>query len=142
MKKQTINQPLYTEELEKLQLDSAEQEAQQILEEDLVPSPSALQKYNQLVPNGAERILTIIEAERKHRRKMEKSKLDGRNVIRILGTIFGFVLGIITIVAVMDSGDSRFAFALLWAATVVILGIVFSSFIKEKLGGRSEGRDY
>ena len=142
MKKQAINQPLYTEELEKLQLDSAEQEVHQLIEEDLVPSPSALQKYNQLVPNGAERILTMIEAEKKHRRKMEKSKLDGRNVIRILGTIFGFVLGLITVISIMDSGDSRLMFVFLWVATVVILGIVFSSFIKEKLGGRREGRDY
>jgi len=57
MKKQPINQPLYSEELEPLQLDQTEQELRQLIEADLVPSPSEFQKYNQIIPNGAERIL-------------------------------------------------------------------------------------
>ena len=66
MKKQPIDQPLHAEELERLHLNQTEEEIQQLLESDLVPSQSELQKYNQLMPNGAERILTIIEEEKKH----------------------------------------------------------------------------
>ena len=72
MKKNSINQPLYTEELEKLELNPTEQAVRQLIDQDLVPSPSELQKYDRLLPNGADRILTLIEDEKKHRRKMEK----------------------------------------------------------------------
>jgi len=142
MKKRPVNQPLYTDELEQLSLDPSEQEVRQLIEADLVPSPSELQKYNQLMPNGADRILTIIEKERKHRHKMEKSKLDGRNVTKIISSAFAFVLGLFMIIWVMKSHDSRLGFALIWAGTVIVLGLIFSSFIKDKLGGGREERDF
>jgi len=133
MKETAINQPLYTEELEKLQLGLAEQEVRQIIEEDLVPSPSVLHKYNQLVPDGADRILKLIEEEKKHKRKMEKSKLDGRNVVKILIILFGFALGLITVIAVMDTRDSSLGFALMWVGMVVIIAAIFVFFNKDKL---------
>jgi len=142
MKKSAINKPLYKEELEKLQLDSAQQQVRQIIEEDLVPSPSELQKYNQLVPDGADRILKLIEEEKKHKRKMEKSKLDGRNVVKILSIIFGCALGLITVISVMNTRDSRMGFALMWAGMVVIIAAIFISFNKDNLKGGNDSENY
>ncbi len=135
MKKNSINQPLYTEELEKLELNPTEQAVRQLIDQDLVPSPSELQKYDRLLPNGADRILTLIEDEKKHRRKMEKKNKDGRIAIRILSLCFGFVISLITVIAVVETGDSRLVFALMWAGIVIILGITFASFIKGKIKG-------
>lgn len=142
MKKQPINQPLYLGELERLQFDQAEQEIHKVIEADLVPSSSELQKYNQMIPNGAERILTIIEEEKKHRRKIEKSKQDVRNVTKILSMIFGFVLTLLLFISTMRFGVSRFEFILLWSVTLVILGLIFAPYIKESMGNRSAHRDY
>jgi len=136
MKKQPINQPLYSEELEKLQLDQTEQEIHQLIEADLVPSPSELHKYNQMMPNGADRILRMIEEERKHRHNMEKSKQNGRNVTKILSMIFGFVLTMLMVISAMESGISRLEFVFLWAITLVILGLIFATFIRENWGRR------
>ena len=142
MKKTPINQPLYTEELEKLQLEQIDKEVHQLIEDDIVPSAHELMKYNQLLPNGADRILTLIEQEKKHRRKIEKNKLDINSAVRIFKMAFGFVLGLLTVIAVLNSKDSRLVLALLWASTVIALGTIFSSFLKDKFKGGGAEQEY
>ncbi len=63
-----------------------------------LPPPSALEKYNEIIPNGAERIMAMAEEQSKHRRELEKMALqtDSRN--SLLGIIAAFSLGAITIV--------------------------------------------
>jgi len=140
MKKQPINQPLYSEELEPLQLDQTEQELRQLIEADLVPSPSEFQKYNQIIPNGAERILTIIEEEKRHRRKMQNNKQNIRNTTKIFSMIFGFVLTLLMFISTMNAGVTRPEFMLLWSVTLVFLGLIFAPSIKELLVDRRDNQ--
>jgi len=141
MKKQSINQPLYTEELDPIQLDQTEEELRKLIEEDLVPSTSEFQKYNQMIPNGADRILKIIEEDRLHRRKMDKRKQEGRYITKILSIIFGFGLTSVMVLSAMTDGITRFEFMLLWVITLVILGLIFATFIKENLVSNRQERD-
>lgn len=126
------------EELERLQLDEKEHELRKLIEVDSMPSPSEFQKYNQMIPNGAERILTIIEEEKRHRHNMEKSKLNARTTTKI----FGFMLTLLMFYSTMNSGVTRLEFMLLWAVTLGILGLIFAPIIKENLDGRRNGRNY
>lgn len=59
-----------------------------------IPPPNILSEYSQIIPNGAERIMAMAEAQSEHRRKLETKalKTDSRN--SLLGVIFAFILGI------------------------------------------------
>lgn len=41
-----------------------------------LPPPSALDQFNQIIPNGAERIMRMVEQEQAHRIKHEESSLQ------------------------------------------------------------------
>lgn len=64
-----------------------------------IPPPSFLKEYEEILPNAADRILTMAEKQGEHRRFMEKTwlKLSNREVH--FGQILGFLIGVIAIVA-------------------------------------------
>jgi len=139
MKKEQTNQSLYSEELEQLNFDQAEQEARELFEQDKLPSPFELEKYNQLIPNGAERILNIIEDERIHRREMERKELKKRSNTNNLRIIFGFLFGFFFLIFVNISG-SGVSYLLVWAAMIVMLVMVFAPYLKDKLVKTDESK--
>jgi uncharacterized membrane protein len=63
-----------------------------------LPSPEVLEKYGQIIDGGPERILVMAEEQSKHRRELEAKALqiDSRN--SLLGIIFAFVLGLVTVI--------------------------------------------
>ena len=61
MKKQQTDQSLYSEELDQLDFDQNEQEIRELFERENLPTASELEKYDQLMPNGAERLFNLIE---------------------------------------------------------------------------------
>jgi uncharacterized membrane protein len=50
-----------------------------------IPPAAELAKYNQLIPDAAERILAMAEAESMHRRECEKSQISKTFTSHILG---------------------------------------------------------
>lgn len=82
-----------------------------------IPSPEVLEKYNQILPGAAGRIITMAEGEGNHRRAQEKKQLasdsdarkfaletDRQTIVRSFdiqrrGQWLGFVIGTITISA-------------------------------------------
>ena len=64
-----------------------------------LPPPGTLAQYNEIIPNGAERIMVMAEEQSKHRRELEKIalKTDSRN--SFLGVLSAFILGLATIIA-------------------------------------------
>lgn len=65
-----------------------------------LPPPAALEHFNQIIPNGAERIMTMVEQEQAHRIKYESSGLEAT----IADTRRGHWLGsIISLAAVAGS---------------------------------------
>lgn len=63
-----------------------------------LPPPSILEKYDQVISNGAERIMVMAEEQSKHRRELEKKALDTDSRNSLLGVIFAFILGLTTII--------------------------------------------
>ncbi len=136
MKKQYKNEPLLAEELEQLNFGDTEREVRELLEQDDLPPPSVLEKYNELMPNGAERILNIIEDERIHRREIELKELKSRSNFNNLRVIFGFVFGFFFLIFV-NAGGGGVGYMLIWATMVVVLGMIFAPFIRSKLSNKS-----
>jgi uncharacterized membrane protein len=62
-----------------------------------IPPPSLLARYNDIVPNGAERILAMAERQSQHRETIESQVVTGNIDSQKRGTIFGFILALVTI---------------------------------------------
>jgi|GEM_PF-1182790 len=140
MKKQQTNESLYSDELEQLNFDQAEQEVYELFEQEKLPAPLQLEQYDQLMPNGAERVFNLIEDERIHRREMEKKQLKGRNTLNSLMTIFGFCFSCFLLIIINDltiSGSSWVALTLGWLTIMVVLVLTFAPYIKSRLSDKN-----
>lgn len=63
-----------------------------------LPPPQALERYNDIIPNGADRIMVMAEKQGAHRQELEKKALgtDSRN--SFLGICSAFIIGMSTII--------------------------------------------
>ncbi len=66
-----------------------------------LPPPDIMEGYNNIVPNAAERIITVFESEVKHRHDLERKQVEDENQDRIrahrlimLGQVMGFILAV------------------------------------------------
>ncbi|MCP4553187.1 MAG: DUF2335 domain-containing protein [Bacteroidetes bacterium] len=57
-----------------------------------LPSPSTLNGYNNVVKNGAERIMKVFESQSSHRMNLEKKVVYRQTFQSLLGQILGFVI--------------------------------------------------
>ncbi|PWV53409.1 DUF2335 domain-containing protein [Chitinophaga sp. S165] len=62
-----------------------------------LPPPEQLAKYNEIIPNGAERIMRIAENEQQHSNTTEAKMLNATIWTTRLGQIFGLVIGLTVI---------------------------------------------
>ncbi len=60
-----------------------------------LPDPATLKEYNELISNGAERIMEMAEKEQFHRHKNEVKIIDSKLSQSKKGQIFGFFLGVL-----------------------------------------------
>jgi uncharacterized membrane protein len=77
-----------------------QQEVRAIIRQEFsgpLPPPAILEKYNEIIENGAERIMVMAEEQSKHRKELEKKALDTDSRNSLLGVIFAFILGVTTI---------------------------------------------
>jgi uncharacterized membrane protein len=60
-----------------------------------LPPPEILNKYNDVIPNGAERIMVMAEKQQNHRISLEKFVLEKDARRADLGLILGFILALL-----------------------------------------------
>jgi uncharacterized membrane protein len=60
-----------------------------------IPPPEVLKGYNDIIENGAERILTMAEKQSTHRMQLENHAIREELKQSRLGQVFGFILGIV-----------------------------------------------
>lgn len=140
MKKQQTEHSLYSEELEQLNFDQTEEEVRELFEQENIPTPSQLERYEQLMHNGAERVFNLIEDERMHQRKMETRRLRGRTILSYLVSFFGFIFSVVLLIVINDLtvvGGSWIALVLGWLTMMVVLLLTFAPFIRSRLGGKN-----
>jgi len=58
-----------------------------------LPDPKELEAYNQIIPNGADRILKMAEAQAAHRRNIEGIVVRSHQRQGFCGQLFGFIIG-------------------------------------------------
>ncbi|MBI1289187.1 MAG: DUF2335 domain-containing protein [Flavobacteriales bacterium] len=64
-----------------------------------IPSSVEMQRYEEILPGAADRILRMAENQSRHRQEMEMKVVKTDNFKSTLGAIFGFVAVIATLVA-------------------------------------------
>ncbi len=80
------------------------------------PPPAVIEKYEDMVPGAADRILKMTENQTAHRIQMEKMAVRGDSIRSYLGLIFGFILSM----AVISGGIYLVANGHDWAGGVLI----------------------
>ena len=84
-----------------------------------IPSASELEKYEQILPNAAERILTLAEKQSKHRREFENKALIEETSFNKRGQILGFLVSILVLIVALV--------AILTGQGIIGLGAIFIS---------------
>lgn len=62
-----------------------------------IPPPSYLARYNDVVPNGADRIISMAERQSVHRESLETTVVNGNVANQRLGSIFAFIICVLAI---------------------------------------------
>ena len=63
-----------------------------------IPPASEMAEYNNVIPNGGDRIMKMAENQSEHRQHIEKLVINSKNRDSLLGVIFGGVIGVLGIV--------------------------------------------
>ena len=102
-----------------------------------LPHPSILKQYNEVVPDAAERIIAMAEAQAKHRQDLEARVIHTDNLKSLLGTMFGFVIALVGFGGGLYAAFSGQPF---WGGAVSI-GTLASVVIAFIYGTRYQGRE-
>jgi len=63
-----------------------------------IPPPNLLAQYNEIIPNGAERILAMAERQSAHRERMESRVINGNTSSQTRGSYFAFILVLVSVI--------------------------------------------
>lgn len=99
----------------------------QVIRQGPLPDPEDLAKYNQIIPEGADRIMKMAENQSAHRIEIEKVVISSQQVQSQRGQHFGLAIAIVGIgasVFLAMNGHDVVA-GVLGGTTVVSLAIAF-----------------
>jgi len=63
-----------------------------------LPHPALLARYNEVIPNGAERIMAMAERQSIHRESLEAQVVAGNVDSQARGSLYAFIICLVTIV--------------------------------------------
>ncbi len=92
-----------------------------------LPSPESLEKYNQIIPDGADRIMRMAENQSNHRIKIEETVISGQVKQSARGQIFGLIIAFFTLgsALVLSMFGHEAVACVLGGSTVISLATVF-----------------
>lgn len=109
-----------------------------------LPPPEILIKYNDAVPDAAERILSMAEREAAHRHAKENKQTETDSRDSLLGIIFAFVLGCLpmilgTVIVIMT--DNAIGTGAGLFLSVSGIGVIISHIIKGTTATWKNGKE-
>ncbi|QES93109.1 DUF2335 domain-containing protein [Empedobacter brevis] len=103
-----------------------------------LPSPEDLDHYNNIIPDGANRIMQMAEDQLKHRLIIEKSVVSSNNNDSRNGQLFGFILSLICIGSSVYLGINNKEVLAGVIATTTIIGLITTFVLGKKFQFRNE----
>jgi len=109
-----------------------------------LPSASALQKYNQIVPGAADRIIVMAENQAEHRMGLEKAVIKA-DISRsraglIVGSALSFTIVCFGFVLILLDKDST-GFTLIIADLAVLAGVFITGTVSRSIERRRKMRN-
>jgi uncharacterized membrane protein len=91
-----------------------------------LPHPAILEKYNEIIPGGAERILAMAEHQSAHREHLERTVVEGNVKSQARGTLYGFIICLVSIVggfALLFEGKNAQGLAAIISSLAALAGV-------------------
>lgn len=123
--------------LKQTEHSSIAQVTHKILSAGPIPAPEILQRYDQILPGAAERILIMAEEDAKHEHALEKSVLHLASEEVKRGQLYGLIIGVlafVTSIIALALGSENTAIAL---GSTTVVGLVAVFVIGKKFGNTS-----
>lgn len=95
-----------------------------------IPPPSALAKYEEIMPGSADRILRMAEIQAEHRQSLESTVIDSDVWTEKAGLVAASTLGALILIGsiwLISSGNDVQGFAIIIGESVFFLGVFFYS---------------
>lgn len=89
-----------------------------------LPPPEELNKYNDVVQNGAERIIKMAENQQQHRMNLEVMAVTSQLKESSRGQIFGFIIGLAGIIGSLVIANNGFETAGSIIGSTSLVGLV------------------
>lgn len=102
-----------------------------------LPPPGLLARYNDVIPNGAERIMAMAERQSAHRESLEAKVVAGNVASQARGSHYAFIICLITIVGgfvLIGMGKSIYGISAVIASLATLAGV----FVIAKTSQRKE----
>ncbi len=84
-----------SEEIEHELIEHIEAKLEAVSYSGPIPPPEAIARYNEIIPDGANRIMTMAEKQQSHRIAIEEKAIRSNIIESRLGQIFGFIIALI-----------------------------------------------
>jgi uncharacterized membrane protein len=100
-----------------------------------IPPPGILEKYNEIIPNGAERIMAMAEKQSAHRESIEKRVIDGEVASQTRGSWFAFIITVLAIsggVFLIEQGKSASGLTTIITSVAGLVGVFVYSKQEQK----------
>lgn len=95
-----------------------------------LPPPGLLAKYNEVIPNGAERIIAMAEKQSAHRESIESRVVNGNVANQTRGSYFAFILALVAILCgffLIHEGRSGAGLASIITSVAGLVSVFFYS---------------
>jgi uncharacterized membrane protein len=100
-----------------------------------LPPPGLLAKYNEVIPNGAERIMAMAERQSAHRESLEAKVVEGNVASQARGSHYAFIICLITIVGgivLIGMGKSIYGVSAVIGSVAALAGVFITAKIEQK----------
>jgi len=108
-----------------------------------LPPPEVLEKYNQVIPGLAERIITMAEQQSKHRQGLERTVVESNAFVQKIGPFLGFIVAMTAVgggIELILKGRDGYGLAAILGALASLAGVFVYGKSKQKkeLDGKAE----
>ncbi len=96
-----------------------------------IPHPQLLKEFNDVIPDGANRIMIMAESQSEHRRNLETKVVNANNRDSLLGVVFAFIIATIIVLGaifLINKDKDLSGFSLLLGGA----GAYFAVFLKSR----------
>jgi uncharacterized membrane protein len=100
-----------------------------------IPHPTLLAQYNDVIPNGADRIMAMAERQSAHREQLETRVVEGNVANQTRGSYFAFIIMLVAILCgfyLIHEGKNAVGLTSIITAVGGIVGVFFYSKMEQK----------